>query len=160
MILFSRPLVWLGLLAIWLLLNGSIAPGQIILGAIVATFACWTALPLAPPKSRVRNISTIAALLIAVVSDILKSNIAVLRLILSGKTAQSAFVEIPLELTDENGLAILACIVTATPGSAWIQHSAARKVVTIHVLDTPDSEAWVAEFKRIYEQRLVGILQS
>ena len=50
MILFSRPLVWLGLLAIWLLLNGSVAPGQIILGMIVATFACWTALPLAGPN--------------------------------------------------------------------------------------------------------------
>ena len=160
MTLFSRPLVWLGLLAMWLLLNGSIAPGQIILGMIVATFAAWTALPLAPAKSRVSHIPTIAALLVAVASDIVKSNIAVLQLILSGRTARSAFVDIPLELTDENGLAILACIVTATPGSAWVQHSAARNVVTIHVLDTPAPEAWAAEFKRIYEQRLVEILQS
>jgi multicomponent K+:H+ antiporter subunit E len=157
---FSRPLVWLGLLVMWLLLNGSIAPGQIILGMVVATFAAWTALPLAPTKSRVRHIPTIAALLLAVASDIVKSNIAVLGLILSGRTAQSAFVDIPLELTDENGLAILACIVTATPGSAWVQHSVGRNVVTIHVLDTPDRKAWAAEFKRIYEQRLVEILQS
>lgn len=160
MILFSRPLVWLGLLAIWLLLNGSVAPGQIILGMIVATFACWTALPLAPAKSRVSHIPTIVALLVAVAADIVKSNIAVLRLILSGRNARSAFVDIPLELTDENGLAILACIVTATPGSAWIQHSALRKTVTIHVLDTEEPDAWAAEFKRIYEQRLVEILQS
>jgi multicomponent K+:H+ antiporter subunit E len=144
----------------WLLLNGSIAPGQIILGMVVATFAAWTALPLAPTKSRVSHIPTIAALLVAVALDIVVSNIAVLRLILRGKRAQSAFVDIPLELTDENGLAILACIVTATPGSAWVQYSAARNVVTIHVLDTPAPEAWAVEFKRIYEQRLVEILQS
>lgn len=158
MTLFSRPLVWFGLLAAWLLLNGSISPGQIILGAVVATIACWMTMPLVPPKSQVSNLATIAALILAVVADVVKSNIAVLRLVLSGRTARSAFVDIPLELTDENGLAILACIVTATPGSAWIQHNSARNVVTIHVLDTEDPDAWAAEFKQTYEQRLVEIL--
>ena len=38
---FSRPLVWLGLLVMWLILNRSLAPGQIILGMIVATLASW-----------------------------------------------------------------------------------------------------------------------
>jgi len=156
---FSRPLVWLGLLVMWLILNGSLAPGQIILGMIVATLACWAALPLVPPKSRVRNFGTIFVLLGVVLVDVIKSNLHVLGLVLSGRTARSAFVDIPLELTDENGLAILACIVTATPGSAWIEHNSARNVVTIHVLDTPDADAWAAEFKRTYEQRLVEILQ-
>lgn len=155
----NRPLVWLGLLAMWLLLNGSLAPGQILLGMIVATVACWAALPLVPPKSSVSHIGTIFVLLGAVIKEVVKSNIAVLGLVLSGRTARSAFVDIPLELTDENGLAILACIVTATPGSAWIEHNSARKVVTIHVLDTPDPDTWAADFKRSFEQRLVEILQ-
>ncbi len=155
----SRPLVWLGLVAMWLLLNGSLAPGHILLGMIVATLACWAALPVVPPKSRISNFGTIPVLLLLVVKDVIKSNIAVLGLVLSGRTARSAFVDIPLELTDENGLAILACIVTATPGSAWIEHNSARKVVTIHVLDTSDPDAWAADFKRTYEQRLVEILQ-
>ncbi len=159
MILLSRPVIWVSLLALWLLLNGSVAPGQIILGMIVASFACWAALPVVPAKARGRHIGTVAALVVAVVTDIVKSNIAVLRLILSGKTARSAFVDIPLELTDENGLAVLACIVTATPGSAWVQHNAARSVVTIHVLDTADADTWAAEFKHTYERRLVEILQ-
>lgn len=159
MILLSRPIIWLSLIVLWLLLNGSVAPGQIILGMIVATFACWAALPVVPGKARVRKIGTVVALLLAVLADVVKSNIAVLRLILSGRTARSAFVDIPLELTDENGLAVLACIVTATPGSAWVQHNSARNVVTIHVLDTADVDAWAAEFRQTYERRLVEILQ-
>ncbi|RYE10084.1 MAG: Na+/H+ antiporter subunit E [Hyphomicrobiales bacterium] len=159
MILLSRPIIWLSLIVLWLLLNGSVAPGQIILGMIVATFACWAALPVVPGKARVRNIGTVAALVLAVLVDVVKSNIAVLRLILSGRTARSAFVDIPLELTDENGLAVLACIVTATPGSAWVQHNSTRNVVTIHVLDTADVDAWAAEFRQTYERRLVEILQ-
>ncbi len=159
MTFFWRPLVWLGLLLTWLLLNGSVAPGQILLGAIVATIAYWTALRLMPPRSRVSHLSSMAALIIDVVIDIVKSNIAVLTLVLGGRTVRSAFVDIPLDLTDENGLVILACIVTATPGSAWIQHDSARSVVTIHVLDTDNPDAWAAEFKRTYEQRLARILQ-
>lgn len=159
MIRMSRPLVWLGLLLMWLLLNGSIAPGQILLGVIVASIACWAALPLAPPRWQARNRAKIAGLLVAVARDIVTSNIAVLKLVLSGRPPRSAFVDIPLELTDENGLAVLACIVTATPGSAWIEHNSARRIVTIHVLDTEDAAAWAAEFKQTYERRLLEILQ-
>jgi multicomponent K+:H+ antiporter subunit E len=143
----------------WLVLNGSVSPGQILLGVIVATIAYWAVLPVAPEKSRVKNIGTIAVLFGFFVRDVAKSNLAVLRLILSGREPRSAFIDIPLDLTDENGLAILACIITATPGSAWIQHDSARNVVTVHVLDTTDAVAWGAEFKRDYERRLVEVLQ-
>jgi multicomponent K+:H+ antiporter subunit E len=153
------PLLWTGLLAMWLLLNGSVSPGHILLGIIIATFACWAVIPVAPSRPKVRKLGTVAVLAWLVVKDIIASNIAVLRLIVSGRTARSVFVDVPLDLTDENGLAILACIVTATPGSAWIQHDAKRSVVTIHVLDTADGPAWAADFKRTYEQRLVEILQ-
>ena len=159
MISAGRPLVWFGLLAVWLLLSGSVSPGQILLGMIVATIAYWAAIPLAPSKSRVKNAATIATLIWVVLNDVVQSNIAVLGLILTGRTARSAFIDIPLELTEENGLAILACIVTATPGSAWMQHDAARRVVTIHVLDTPDELAWADHFKQTYERRLLEILQ-
>lgn len=154
-----RSLVWFSLLAVWLLLTDSLSPGQILLGIIVATIACWAALRLAPPKSRMTHPGTIAVLMWLVIRDIVKSNIAVLGLILTGRPPRSAFIDIPLELTDENGLAILACIVTATPGSAWIGHDASCNVVTIHVLDTLDNAAWAADFKLTYERRLLEILQ-
>lgn len=153
------PLLWSGLLLMWLLLNGSVSAGQILLGAIVATFACWAVQPVAPSRARIRSIGTAAVLVWLIVRDVVRSNVAVFSLIVSGRTARSLFVEVPLDLTDENGLAILACIVTATPGSAWIHHDSQRNVVMIHVLDTYDGEAWVADFKQTYEQRLVEILQ-
>jgi multicomponent K+:H+ antiporter subunit E len=153
------PLLWTGLLLMWLLLNGSVAPGHILLGAVVATVGCWAVGSVAPSSPRVKNLGTVVELAWLVIKDIVRSNIAVLGLIISGREARSAFVNIPLELTEENGLAILAAIVTATPGSAWIQHDRRRGVVTIHVLDTGDVDAWAADFKRTYEKRLVEILQ-
>jgi multicomponent K+:H+ antiporter subunit E len=143
----------------WLLLAGTLAPGQVLLGAAIATLACRAAVALEPPKPRMRRLGTILRLAGAVIADVVMSNIAVLRLILSGRPARSAFVTIPLELEDPKGLVILSCIVTATPGSAWIQYDSTRRTVTIHVLDTPDATAWGAGLKRNYERRLVEIFQ-
>jgi multicomponent K+:H+ antiporter subunit E len=157
--LLPYPLLWLALLGMWLALNSSIAPGHLLLGAAIATLACWTVVRLEPPKPRFRKIGTIIRLIALVVTDIVNSNIAVIKLVLSGRPARSRFVLVPLELSDPNGLAILACIVTATPGSAWIHHDSMLHRVTIHVLDTEDEAAWNAALKRNYEQRLMEIFE-
>jgi multicomponent K+:H+ antiporter subunit E len=153
------PLLWLALLTMWVMLSGSLSPGQILLGAIVSALACRVAVALEAPKPRIRRIGTIVRLIGAVIGDVLLSNLAVLRLILSGRPPRSAFVTIPLDLEDPNGLAILSCIVTATPGSAWIHYDSMLHSVIIHVLDTGDEAAWAAALKRNYEHRLVEIFQ-
>ena len=157
--LLPYPLLWLALLAMWLVLNGSLAPGQVLLGVVIATFASWTMRRLEPPKPRMRQVGTMLQLLTAVVADIVHSNIAVIALVLNGRPPRSKFVTIPLDLTDLNGLAVLSCIVTATPGSAWIHYESMSSRVTIHVLDTADEEAWGAALKRNYERRLMEIFQ-
>lgn len=153
------PLLWFALLAMWLILNGSLGLGQVLLGMLVATLACGAVARLQPPKARLRNIGAIVRLAGFVIADVVQSNIRVIALILSGRTPRSVFVAIPLDLTDPNGLAVLACIVTATPGSAWIHYDSMRASVTIHVLDTDDAAAWSAALKRDYEQRLLEIFQ-
>lgn len=157
--LLPYPLLWLALLAMWVMLSGSLSLGQLLLGAIIASLACWAVVALEPPKPNIRRIGAIARLVGLVVADIVLSNIAVIRLVLSGRPPRSAFVTIPLDLKDPNGLAVLSCIVTATPGSAWIHYDSMLSSVMIHVLDTPDEAAWIATLKRNYEQRLVEIFR-
>ncbi|MBI4048021.1 MAG: Na+/H+ antiporter subunit E, partial [Devosia nanyangense] len=69
------------------------------------------------------------------------------------------FIEIPLELRDRVGLTILACIITATPGSAWLNYDSFRGVVLIHVLDLQDEAVWIATVKQRYEALLLEIFQ-
>jgi multicomponent K+:H+ antiporter subunit E len=157
--LLPFPLLWLSLLAMWVLLVGNLSAAQLLLGALVAGAATWAVVPLEPPKPRIRRIGAIVRLAGVVLADIVLSNLAVMRLIASGRPPRSAFVTIPLDLKDPNGLAVLACIVTATPGSAWIQHDSLLANVTIHVLDTPDEAAWGAALKHNYERRLLEIFR-
>lgn len=151
------PLLWVALVAMWVLLSGSLAPGQLLLAVIVATLSCLAVLPLEPPKPKLRRIGSMVRLLAAFASDVIRSNIAVIRLILSGREARSAFLSIPLDLREPNGLAILACIITATPGSAWIEYNSSRSTVLVHVLDVVDEAGWIAGLKRDYESRLLEI---
>jgi multicomponent K+:H+ antiporter subunit E len=157
--LLPFPRLWVVVFATWLVLNASVAPGHLLLGALVATFAGLSVAALDLPGSRPKRIGTILSLAWVVLSDIVRSNIAVMKLLLSGRPPRSAFVSVPLELKDGNGLAVLACIVTATPGSAWIHYDSVRSRVVIHVLDTEDEAAWAATLKHIYERRLQEIFE-
>jgi multicomponent K+:H+ antiporter subunit E len=96
-----------------------------------------------------------------VLEDIVRSNIAVAGIVLSPATRQrvAGFLSMPLELRHPGGLAVLACIITATPGTSWARYDAARNIVTIHVLDLADEEEWIRTFKQRYERRLREIFE-
>jgi multicomponent K+:H+ antiporter subunit E len=153
-----HPLVFLLLLAMWLLLNQSLAPGQLLLGALLALGGTALAGKLQPPRGRMRVVA-IAQLLGLVSADVVRSNIAVGRIVLGLRTRSrtAGFVSIPLELRDPGGLAVLACIITATPGTSWASYDAERGILLIHVLDFVDEQAWLRTVKHGYERRLLEI---
>ena len=54
---------------------------------------------------------------------------------------------------------MIACIITATPGTSWVRYDSAANVVTIHVLDLVDADDWIRLFKQRYERLLMEIFQ-
>ena len=156
------PLLWALLTALWLLLNRTLAPGQVILGALLALGACLALAALRPPHAgRPRRPAAMAQLARLALTDMVRSNIAMARLVLHLGTRRrtSAFVTIPLELRHPAGLAVLAVIFTATPGTAWARYDSARNLLTIHVLDLIDEDAWIEMIKHRYERRLLEIFE-
>jgi multicomponent K+:H+ antiporter subunit E len=159
-LLLPRPLVTLALLAMWLVLNDSIGVADLLLGTLAGMAGGALYARLGPSGARLgRVVVPAASLALLVLDDIVRSNVAVLRIVAGAGTQGrvSGFLAIPLELRDKRGLAILACIVTATPGTAWAHFEAETNVLTLHVLDLRDDEAWVRQFKDRYETRLMEI---
>jgi multicomponent K+:H+ antiporter subunit E len=144
----------------WMLLT-SFSPGQFLLGGVIAAAASRAMAALHPSKPRLRRWQVIPKLLGIVVLDILRSNIAVASLILQGggRDRMSGFVAIPLDLRDSTGLAVLACIVTSTPGTAWVEYAHDTGVLLIHVLDLKEEEEWVTLIKNRYEALLMEIFE-
>jgi multicomponent K+:H+ antiporter subunit E len=158
--LLPYPLLTASLLLMWLLLT-RFSVGQILLGLVIALAASRVMGTLQPAKPRLRRWIKIPSLAWTVFGDILKSNIAVAGLVLRGGSnkARSGFVVVPLELHDRTGLAVLACIITGTPGTAWIEYNAASGKLLMHVLDIDDEERCVAQIKQRYEAPLMEIFE-
>lgn len=155
-----HPLMSVFLLLAWLLLQQSLALATWLVGVLVALGLGWAFGKLRPPAARVRNVPLLARLLLRVTGDIVRSNLAVARIVLRpGGQVRSGFVSIPLELTDPYGLAVLACIITSTPGTIWVDHDSTHRMLLIHVLDLVDETAWIEDIKGRYERPLLEIFQ-
>ena len=154
--------LFLALLVLWLILNESLAPGHLLLGAAIALGGVAVYNRLQPAANRVRNRPGAALRLLGlVVADIVRSNLAVACIVLGLRRAQrsAGFLALPLELRHPAGLAVVACIITATPGTSWVRYDSAANVVTIHVLDLADADDWIRLFKQRYERPLMEIFQ-
>jgi multicomponent K+:H+ antiporter subunit E len=154
-----HPLLSLVLALIWLVFNQSLAPGTVLLGAALGVALAQVVALLQPTAVHIRHYPLFARLLLRVAADIVRSNFAVARLILGRHHARSGFVPIPLTLTDRHGLAVLACIITSTPGTIWVSHDPQRHILLIHVLDLVDEQAAIDAIRHRYERPLLEIFQ-
>lgn len=156
-----HPKLFLALLTMWLLLNQSVAPGQILFGAIVAFGGAWAMVALQPEPARLRRPGAILILAGRVFVDVFRSNLAVGRIILGGRdrASHAGFMTVHLELRNNYGLAVLAIILTCTPGTLWLNYNPARGTLLIHVLDLIDEEHWRQLIKERYERLLMEIFE-
>lgn len=156
------PTLAVSLAATWLVLNQTLEPAQILLGIVLGVLLAWASSRLRPVKATLRRLDLAAALVFVVVIEIVKSNIAVGRIVLGlvrGREVRSGFLDIPLELRDPHGLAALATIITATPGTVWSGQSADGTRLTLHVLDLDDEQRWIAYIKQRFEAPLRRIFE-
>lgn len=148
-------------LLVWVLLNQSLAPGHLLLGALLGFLAGVVLHRLRPPPLRIRNHLRLLRLAGTVGWDILHANLVMLGAILSGRArrVRSGFVEVPLELSDPYGLAVLACIITSTPGTIWMSYEARESMLLIHVFDLVDEAEWIRTVTERYERPLREIFE-
>lgn len=154
-----HPVVSALIALLWLVLTG-FSPGQLLLGLLVGLVAGAAYARLTPDRVRLRRPGLVLRLAGRVAVDIARSNLAVARLILSdGRSGlrRSGFVRIPLALTEPNALATLAIIITATPGTAWIDHDPDTGELLLHVFDLLEGEDWARLIKTRYETPLLEI---
>ena len=159
--LFPAPYLSLVLFVLWLVLNQSLGPGQLLLGALMGILVpLWTS-SLRPSPVRLRNLPLAMRLTMAVGKDVIMSNLSVAKGIWQAgrRPPRSAFVRIPLALRDANGLAALAIITTVVPGTVWSELAMDRSALLLHLFDVDDEQAYIAFFKQRYEVPLMEIFE-
>lgn len=159
--LVPHPYLAAALLVMWLLLT-SISLGNLILGSIIALLAAKLFAAFEPQPVPMRRVWKLIPLLGVVAVDIIRSNIAVAGLILTNDrkgARRSAFVEVPLRLRSPHALALLATIVTATPGTAWLAHDMETGILTLHVFDMHEDDDWRTLIRDRYETALMEVFE-
>lgn len=154
------PLLAVCLAGMWLLLSG-LTPGQGVLAVIVAVGATHVLSALGEASPRIRRWRAIPELFGIVLYDIVRSNVAVTRIILFGAAShrRSGFVTIRLRVRHPLALAILSIVITSTPGTAWLDYNSARSEVLIHVFDLVDETYWKELIANRYERLLLEIFE-
>lgn len=156
--LMPHPLVSAGLFLFWLLLAQSARPGPLLVALVVALAGGHVMALLRPGQPRLRRPDLVLRLAGHVLYDVARSNLAVALVILRPRPQRVAgFIRIPLALRDPQALAVLACILTATPGTAWVEFDPDEGGLLLHVLDLIDEAEWVRIVKHRYEQPLLEI---
>ncbi len=159
--LLPFPFLSFGLLVLWLLLNQTASLGQFLIGCALALVGGWILVILELPRAGVRRPTALLRLLSLVSMDIIRSNVAVGGIILGfgRRERTSGFVNIPLDIRNPYGLALLACIITSTPGTLWVNFDGHKGLLMIHVLDLIDEDEWIRTIKGRYERHLLEIFE-
>lgn len=153
------PIVSAALAFTWLALNGASAAHG-VLAVILALVIPLAAAPFLSSLPAVRAPGKALVLLAIVTWDIMVANAAVARLVLGPMgRLRPAFVEVPLEITHPHAIALLASIVTMTPGTVSLGLSPDARTLLVHALDVDDPVALVANIKARYETPIKEILE-
>ena len=159
--LFPAPYLSLVLFGLWLLLNHSLSPGHLLIGALLGVFGpVWSA-SLRPSPVTLHNLPVAIRLTLVVGRDVIRSNLDVAACIWRSRRRppRSVFVRIPLALRDANGLAALAIITTVVPGTIWSELAMDRSAMLLHLFTVDDEDAYVRYFKERYEKPLMEIFE-
>ena len=157
--LLPHPWLSAGLALAWLLLNAPVTPGSLLLALAVGLTVPAVMNTLQARPVRVKAPGALLRLAGIVLVDMVRSNIDVARIILGRQTGarRTGFVAIPLDLREPFALSLLSIILTATPGTLWVQYDSDTGRLLLHVLDFTDGEAWIRRVKDRYERPLMEI---
>jgi len=159
--LLPHPLLTPVLAGVWLLLVNSAAPGQIVLGLLLGWAIPFFTQRFWPDRMRIRKPLTLLRFVAVVLLDIVLANLTVARLILGRpERLRPAFVVLPLDLTSDIAISLLANTITLTPGTVSALLSPDRKYLLVHALDVSDADELVAAIKQRYETPLKEVFEA
>ena len=153
----SHPILSLLLGVSWLALSHSLAPVHLLSALLIALIVPRLIHPFLGPAARI-HWGAALRLALVVLKDIVLSNITVARLVLGPMKAMSpAWLPVPLASEHPMVNALLASIITTTPGTVSCVVSESRREILVHALNCADAQAMIDDMKTRYEAPLLHI---
>lgn len=153
--LLPHPFLSLILFVVWLLLNNSIAPGHILLAAILALVIPKLTTPLQKEHPKLIKPFLAARYVLMLLWDIVLSNVEVaIQVVGPLRKLNPGFIVIPLDTSEHLPVTLLASSISLTPGTVSVEVSKDRSHLYVHVLNLDDEAKTIATIKQRYEKPL------
>lgn len=155
---FAHPLLSALIAAVWLALHGSLAASQLLAGSLMGLVIPRIAKAFLGAGTTLRRPALIVGYASMVLADVVRANVVVAWIVLNpASRPQPAWVRVPLALRHPSAIALLATVVTTTPGTVSCLIDETRGELLVHALDCADAEALAAQIKARYEAPLLEI---
>lgn len=152
--------LWNILLAVnWALLTGHFTLENLLSGYVIGFVLLWILRRAFAGTSYFPKVRKALSFFIAFLWELFRANLSVARTVLLERREdiRPAFIGIPLEARTDAEIALLANLITLTPGTLSLDVSEDRRVLYIHTLDVEDVDALRVEIKRSLERRLLEV---
>lgn len=138
---------------LWAAVSGSFSPLNLLFGLLLGLLALWLvrdSRSFTPVRMRPLALLRLVVIFLA---ELLKSGWRVLVLVLTPRlTLKPAIVAVPLAVTDDFEITLLANMITLTPGTLSVDLSDDRRLLYVHCLNAPDPEAVIADIRHGFER--------
>lgn len=153
-------LINLTLMALWVASTGEFSYANSALGFLVGFIVLWWLQPLLGPTAYFRKLPLALWFSLLFLWEVLKSNLRVAwDVVTPRKYRQPGIVAVPLDAKTDLEIAVLANLITLTPGSLSIDVSEDRRTLYVHAMFVRDPEQVRREIKQRFEHGILAMLR-
>jgi multicomponent Na+:H+ antiporter subunit E len=144
----------------WGAVTGSFTVLNLLFGFVIAAVALWLIREQYDTSAYVSRAGRVTSLILVFLKDLTISALRVAAIVLKPwRSYQPGFIAFPLT-TDRNAeIALLANMITLTPGTLSVDVSDDKSTLFIHCIDVPDTEALKVDIADGFERKIMEALR-
>jgi multisubunit Na+/H+ antiporter MnhE subunit len=152
-----RHPLYAGVLAVmWMVLQRRLMLADLAIGYVVALVVVWVCRDFWTERVRIRRPLGMLRLLVVFLREIVVASLQVAWIIVQPRMPiRPALIVVPLALTDDLQITMLANMITLTPGTLTLDVAPDRSALYVHCLAAPDPDAVRAQIAESFEQPLI-----
>ncbi|WP_068081406.1 Na+/H+ antiporter subunit E [Polycladidibacter stylochi] len=141
----------------WGAVTGSFEALNLIFGFLLAMFGLYLIREQVQFKGYLSRSTRIAALAYGFLRELVLSSWRVLKIVIRPKLGnlQPGIIALPLTVTEDYEITLLANMITLTPGTLSVDVSDDRQWIYIHCIDVPDPQEVIDDIKNGFERQIM-----
>lgn len=148
------------LAALWIAATAVFTYGNALLGFAIGFLVLWWLRPLLGSSAYFRKLPLALWFGLLFLWEVLKANLRVAwDVVTPQKFRKLGIVAIPLEVTTDTEIALLANLITLTPGSLCLDVSADRRTLYVHEMFVDDPDEVRRQIKQRFERWILVLLR-